>query len=279
MQNINLELYKVFCIVAKYNSMTKAADVLNVSQPAVSKSIKTLEDLMGSALFYRVNRNLSLTKEGELLYSRINTAIEAIFSAEDEFESFKELKTGEIKIGISSTLTKCILMDTLKSFKLKYPEVKISIINGLTSELTKKLNDGEVDFVIYNGENIGGTKITELTYSFFYNPVFFKNDKKDIRDYPLILQKKNSNTRKELEKYLGDLNPYMEVVSQDLIGNMVESGLGVGFALDKLIDLSFPDMEKIKVDEIKGTNVYLLDRNSNTIASSTFIKELKKNLS
>ena len=71
----------------------------------------------------------------------------------------------------------------------------------------------------------------------------------------------------------------MEVVSQDLIGNMVESGLGVGFALDKLIDLSFPDMEKIKVDEIKGTNVYLLDRNSNTIASSTFIKELKKNLS
>lgn len=287
--NGSLDYYKVFYAVAKYESMTKASEELLISQPAVSKTIRSLENQIGGTLFNRSKKGISLNEEGKMLFNRIKPALELIHNAETEFLEFQTLNTGEIKIGISAVLTKCLLLDILSSFKLKYPNIKITIINGLTSDLIEKLNDGLLDFVIYNESNIKeksveSKKLTYLNYVFCYNPLFYDVNIKSIEDfnnYPLILQNKNSNTRKYLDEYTNNkLIPDMEVVSQDLICNFVNVGLGIGFVFENILNMVNPNLKTIKINSIPKSNIYIA-KNKNLIpsfAAKTFIKELEKNI-
>ena len=125
--NIDLELYRVFYTVAKHKHMTKASEELHISQPAISQSIKKLEEQLGGTLFLRSNKGMELTEEGKMLYEYIKGALELINNAENDFTSFKDLSKGEIKIGCSTTLTKLILMDALKDFHKDYPNISIII--------------------------------------------------------------------------------------------------------------------------------------------------------
>ena len=112
--NIDFELYRIFYVVANNLNITKAASELNISQPAISKSIKSLEEQLGGQLFLRTTKGVVLTKEGENFYKYIKQAIEFISSAENNFTDAINLETGTIKIGISTTLTKEILILYLK---------------------------------------------------------------------------------------------------------------------------------------------------------------------
>ncbi len=142
--NINLELYRIFYVVAKNNHMTKASEELFISQPAISQAIKKLENQIGGTLFLRSNKGMELTEEGKMLYEHIKGALELIDNAENEFTSFKDLSKGEIKIGCSTTLTKLILIDALKDFHNEYPNINIDITNDLTSNLINDLKLGQL---------------------------------------------------------------------------------------------------------------------------------------
>ena len=135
--DVNIELYRVFYTVAKNKHMTKASEELHISQPAISQSIKKLEDQLGGTLFLRSNKGMELTEEGKMFYEYVKGALELINNAENEFTSFKDLSKGEIKIGCSTTLTKLILIDALKDFHNEYPNINIDITNDLTSNLEK----------------------------------------------------------------------------------------------------------------------------------------------
>ena len=152
--NIDLELYRVFYVVAKNKHMTRASEELHISQPAISQSIKKLEDQIGGTLFLRSNKGMELTEEGKMFYEYVKGALELISNAENEFTSFKDLSKGEIKIGCSTTLTKLILINSLKEFHKDYPNININIINDLTSNLINDLKLGKLDFVIFNESNI-----------------------------------------------------------------------------------------------------------------------------
>jgi transcriptional regulatory protein len=154
MMNVDLELYKVFYVVAKNKHMTRASEELHISQPAISQSIKKLEDQLGGTLFLRSNKGMELTEEGKMFYEYVKGALELIGNAENEFTSFKDLSKGEIKVGCSTTLTKLILMDTLENFHKDYPNININIVNGLTSNLINDLKLGKLDFVIFNESNV-----------------------------------------------------------------------------------------------------------------------------
>lgn len=283
----NLEYYKTFYTVAKVKSMTKASEELMVSQPAISKSIRMLEAQLGGTLFNRSNKGLELTEEGQMLFDKIRPALDSIRNAEVSFQEYKELNTGIIKIGISSVLTKCLLVDILSNFKEKYPNVKFVIQNGLTSDLMEKLNEGNLDFVIYNKSNIEEKNVksqllTTLSYVFFYNPAFYDVENTNIEtlnSFPLLLQNKNSNTRKFLDEYTNDsLIPYMEIVSQDLICNFVEAGLGVGFAFEKIVDKISSKLKKLKMKSLPKSKVYIATNKNITpsFAAKTFLKDVKE---
>ena len=289
--NVDLELYRVFYTVAKHKHMTKASEELHISQPAISQSIKNLEEQLGGTLFLRSNKGMELTEEGKMFFEYVKGALELINNAENEFTSFKDLSKGEIKIGISATLTKLVLLNTLKEFHHDYPNININITNDLTSNLINDLKIGKLDFVIFNESNIKETnlnleKIKELKQGFIYNEKYFKdnvNKLEDINNYPLILQKEESNSRKLLDSVFLKNNikliPKMEVVSQDLITEFTNIGLGIGFSIIDLAKRNYPNLKELKINnKIPNLNIYLATNKSIslTFASKKIIEYLTK---
>ena len=288
--NVDLELYRVFYVVAKHKHMTRASEELHISQPAISQSIKKLEEQLGGTLFLRSNKGMELTEEGKMFFEYVKGALELINNAENEFTSFKDLSKGEIKIGCSTTLTKLILLDALKEFHKDYPNININITNDLTGSLINDLKIGKLDFVIFNESNIKETnlnleKIKELKQGFIYNPSFFKDDVnnfEDINKYPLILQKEESNSRQLLDyialQHNVKLNPKMEVVSQELITEFVNIGLGIGYSIIDLAQRNFANLKELNINKtLPKINIYLATNKSVslTFASKTFIEYLK----
>lgn len=288
--NVDLELYRVFYVVAKNKHMTKASEELHISQPAISQSIKKLEEQLGGTLFLRSNKGMELTEEGKMFYEYVKGALELINNAENEFTSFKDLSKGEIKIGCSTTLTKLILLDSIKEFHLKYPNININVTNDLTSNLINDLKLGKLDFIIFNEGNIKETNlnlelIRELKQGFIYNSKFYNDDIvnfEDLNNYPLILQKEQSNSRKFLDAIAFNNNvkliPKMEVVSQELITEFTNIGLGIGFAIIDLAKKNYNNLKELKINKkIPNIKVFLATNKSVslTFASKTFIKYLK----
>lgn len=287
MMDVDLELYKVFYVVAKNKHMTRASEELHISQPAISQSIKKLEDQLGGTLFLRSNKGMELTEEGKMFYEYVKGALELIGNAENEFTSFKDLSKGEIKVGCSTTLTKLILMDALENFHKDYPNININIVNGLTSNLINDLKLGKLDFVIFNESNVKENnlyleKIQELKQGFVYNPDYYTDNVKtfsDLNKLPLILQNGDSNSRKLLD-YIAlqehvKLMPRMEVVSQELISEFANIGLGIGFVIIDLANRNFKNLKELEINKtIPNINVYLALNKSVllTFASKKFLE-------
>ena len=205
--NINFELYRIFYVVANHSNITKASEEFNISQPAISKSIKNLEDQLGGNLFIRTKRGVTLTEEGKEFYNYIKQAMEYINNAEKKFTNLINLETGCIKIGINTTLTKEFLLPFLEEFHSLYPKIDIQIITNLTSELVKKLKNGLIDILILNiddknyGNDVNIIKCKKINDCFvvnnkYQNLVDKKLSLKDLNNYHLILQSKGSNPRK-----------------------------------------------------------------------------------
>lgn len=192
--NIDLELYRVFYVVAKNKHMTKASEELMISQPAISQSIKKLEDQLGGTLFIRSNKGMELTKEGEMFFNYIKGALDLINSAENEFTTFKNLDKGVIRLGVSTTLTKILLINVIEEYHKKYPNIEIKITNELTDNLFLDLEKGKLDLVIYNeglyDPNIFKIeKLTSIKEGFLYNKEYFQDNIKtfnNLNDYPII---------------------------------------------------------------------------------------------
>ena len=287
--NIDLELYKIFYIVAKHKHMTRASEELHISQPAISQSIKKLEDQLDGTLFLRSNKGMELTEEGKMFYEYVKGALELIDNAEKEFTSFKDLSKGEVKIGCSTTLTKLLLMEAIEKFHKDYPNIDINITNDLTSNLINDLKLGKLDFVIFNESNVKESNVTlkkikELKQGFVYNPSIFSDNIHnfdDLNKYPLILQKAESNSRKLLNHIVLENNvqliPKMEVVSQELITEFVNVGLGIGFVIIDLAKRNFKNLKELKLNnKIPNINVYIATNKSIslTFAIKTFINYL-----
>lgn len=287
--NIDLELYRIFYIVAKHKHMTRASEELHISQPAISQSIKKLEEQLDGTLFIRSNKGMELTSEGKMFYDYVKGALELINNAENEFTSFKDLSKGEVKIGASTTLTKIILMDALKNFHKDYPNIEINITNDLTSNLLIDLNKGKLDFVIFNEGDIKETnikvnQIAELKQGFLYNPDFFNDNIKkvdELNNYPLIMQKKESNSRKFIDEQMLKQNillkPKTEVVSQDLVIEFTEAGFGIGFGIIELAKKNYPHLKEMSVNKkIPKTKIYIAENKSINLpfASKKFIEYL-----
>jgi DNA-binding transcriptional LysR family regulator len=149
---------------------------------------------------------------------------------------------------------------------------------------------GKLDFVIFNESNIKEknvnlTRIRSLKQGFVYNSEYYEDNiytLKDLNNYPLILQKDGSNSRQFLNQYMKnkniELSPTMEVVSQELVTEFINIGLGIGFVIIDLAKRNYPKLKELKINkQIPKLNIYLATNKyiSLTFASKTFIKEIK----
>ena len=242
--NIDFEYYRIFYVVANNGNITKASEELNISQPAISKSIKNLEEQLGGQLFIRTKRGVILTEEGKEFYHYIKQAIEYINNAENKFTDLVHLETGCIRIGISTTLTKEFLLPYLEKFHSLYPKIAIQIETQLTSELIPKLRNGLIDIIVLNLHDKNYDNDIEIMKCKKVNDCFVVNHKykdltdkeislKDLNQYPLILQAKGSNTREFLDTFAREhdviLNPHIELASYSLVVEFSKIGLGIGY--------------------------------------------------
>lgn len=247
--NIDFELYRIFYTVANYNNITKASEELHISQPAISKSIKKLESLLGGELFTRTKRGVILTEEGKEFYNYIRQAIEYINNAESKFTELVNLETGIIKIGISVTLTQNFLLPYLETFHSLYPNIDIQIITNAGNELINKLRNGLIDLIILNIPNnidkdikiIECKKVSDIfVVGSNYKELANKKIKLDeLNNYPLILQTKNSNTRSILDNFCEKnnvvLKPNIELASYTLVKEFTKINMGIGYLVKEFI--------------------------------------------
>ncbi len=141
----NLNNYRIFYTVASLGNISKAADKLFISQPAISKSISNLEKGLGVTLFSRTSKGVSLTEEGEILFQHIGNAFDSINQAEDEIKKIHDLGIGQLKIGVSTSLCKHILLDYLKDFIDENPHIKVTIRCHSTKNTLNLLSEGKID--------------------------------------------------------------------------------------------------------------------------------------
>ena len=141
----NLNNYRIFYTVASLGNISKAADKLFISQPAISKSISNLEKGLGVTLFSRTSKGVSLTEEGAILYQHIGNAFDSINQAEDEIKKIHDLGIGQLKIGVSTSLCKHILLDYLKNFIDENPHIKVTIRCHSTKNTLNLLSEGKID--------------------------------------------------------------------------------------------------------------------------------------
>lgn len=264
--NIDFELYRIFYCVANNGNITKASEELNISQPAISKSIKNLEEQLGGQLFIRTKRGVILTEEGKEFYNYIKQAIEYINNAENKFTDLINLETGSIKIGISTTLTKEFLLPYLEKFHSLYPNIDIQIATDLTKELFFKLKNGLIDIIILNLNNKNYGNDIEIIKCRKINDCFVVNNKykdlinhelslNDLNNYPLILQSKGSNTREFLDKFTQKndvvLQPNIELASYTLVVEFAKIGLGIGYVTKDYIknNLKNKELFELKIKE------------------------------
>ena len=145
---IDFELYRIFVAVAKEENITKASVKLHISQPAVTKQIKNLENQVSLKLFDRKNKGLSLTVEGKELYEKLKNPIEELNRVDREISKEKS-----INIGTHNHMGSCIFGDVINKYCLKYPNVKLNLVCEKTSEMIEKLKNKELDIVFSKRDN------------------------------------------------------------------------------------------------------------------------------
>lgn len=254
---IDIELYKIFYTVAKYSNITKAANALYISQPAVTMSIKKLEDLLDVTLFVRNKRGVTLTQEGKVLYEHVASAMENIKIGENRIASLKTLETGTVNIGIGTNLTKHFLLKYLEIFHTKYPKININIDTSMTAENLKKLRDGKIDIAVITND-VDNFKEFNTVYSKDINYCFVCNMNykdligkqialQELNNYPLLLQNHSTNSRRILDefanKYGVKLKSDMELSSFALVIEFAKIGLGIGFIAKEFIQKELENKE------------------------------------
>lgn len=259
-----LDLYRIFNVVCRNKSFSKAAQELYMTQSAVSQAISKLEKGLEVQLFYRTSRGVVLTNEGNLLNEHVNSSLAIINAAEDKILEFKSLKTGQLRIGVGDTITRYFLLPFLKDFHLAYPGIKLKILNGTTSEISEFIKSGKADVGICNlpiqDDQLQLTPCKEIQDIFVCGEKYKKLVEKPISleklmEMPLIFLEKKSNSRMYVENYLKDkgfrVEPVFELGSYDLILEFTKVNLGISCVIKEFSEdyLERGDLYEVKLEE------------------------------
>ena len=241
---VNLELYKVFYTVAKCGSLTKAAEELYISQPAVSQSIKQLETQLGVSLFNRTHRGMELSAQGgKVIFHKIEQALELFEEAQIMLSQINSSATGTIRIGASDTIAQHVLADKIVEFHEKYPAVKIEILSEYSPKASEELKNGAIDVAFVNlPMKVDDSLVLHGSFKRLTD-VFVVGEKyaelangivpvSTLKKYPLITLDADTVATKSLNGFLSsvgmEMSASIEVGSFEMMKRLVAQGMGVG---------------------------------------------------
>ena len=234
----DLNLLRVFYHVAKTEQISKAAEILNVSQPAISQQIKSLEDQIGFKLFSRSKKGVKLTQEAEEIFSYCKNIFAQVESINHTLQNISSLDTGTLRIGASDTICKYYLIDKLKTFEELYPKIRYRVTNCTTTESLTLLKNNDVDIAFVHtpvtNQNFTFRPCLTLEDYFVCSKDFDCSQIKELSDltkYRTLLLEKSSHSRKSLDsnllRYNVELRPKFELASLDLLIEFAKKNMGI----------------------------------------------------
>lgn len=258
--NINLNLYRYFYEVAKYESFSKAANSLMISQPSLSYSIKVLEEQLNKQLFIRNNHKISLTNEGLEIYNKLKN----IFVELDSIANNDGL-SGKVILGVRSAYASYILPFYINELNKIYPDIKIEFFIAKSNVLLKMLNNQEIDIMIDEDKYLG--EYESIKNYPFENILFTTNEKYNElnaevnidyfeKDF-LYLTKNNKISHIVTEKYPSIKTKIME--STPIMVNKIKNDNAIGLVPKMLIisELKNNSLKELKTDiEIPSSYMY-----------------------
>ena len=280
--NLNLNLYRVFYIVAKTKSFSESSRLLHISQPAISKHIQNLEYELNTLLFYRTNRGIEPTAEAKNLLTYVERAYNFLMLGEKQLVESKELMKGKISIGVTTFIGNYYINEKIKEFMKDHPNIIIKMTNGDEEELFDLIHQHTLDLLIMPSniempKDVKALPLEKEKYCFAYNKTKLKKipeikSLEDLVKEPLLLPIKNTNQRKKIEDIFNSkglsTDPIMELSTNEMMLNYINEGLGIGYILNTALEKN-PDLEEIKLDCDLPSEIITLVYNDSTLTNSS----------
>ncbi|MGL5646797.1 MAG: LysR family transcriptional regulator [Clostridium sp.] len=258
---MNFRKLRIFYETAMELNMTKVGRKLYISQPSVSQAIQELEAELEVKLFDRIGKKIKLTNEGEVYLNYVRRILNLYEEGVDKIRSIKESRSGDIKIGASTTIGIYVLPTIIKKFNNKYRDIQISLIIDNTENIEGLILRNEIDFAFVEG-NVHSDEIN--VEKFWDDRLVFISEKDRVikeeefkKGVPLIMREKGSGTRETIEtvfiKKNIELIPTMELGSTEAIKRSVESGMGFGCVSERCIkrELKLGVFKKMNIQDIE----------------------------
>lgn len=258
----NYEYYKIFYYVAKYQNFTRAANALLTSQPSITCYMHNLENALGCKLFIRSRKGVTLTTEGELLYSYVAPACKKLIQGEEALKECLGEQHECINVGATQMAMHTYLLTVLNRFQEQFPQVKLNIFNYNTPQTLSELKAGKIDLAIittpfdfdqtlkavkvktFNSILVGGSRYAEYGARTMYLS--------ELAKLPLITMSNTTTTFAFFQKFYHSCNltmqPAIEVAAIDMVLPVIAKNLGIGFVPEELAQ---PALEEGEVVEIK----------------------------
>lgn len=243
---------KIFIQVYKIQNITQAAEILHMTQPAVSRAIQEIERHYGVSLFERMNRRLSVTESGKQFYAQALHIVEAFNDMEKEMQNWD--KFGVLRIGSSVSIGNFLLPQIVSIFQNRNPNIKIQVKIANGNALQVLLLDNQIDIALIEGsveelelhtESFNRDQLVLITSP--GHPLLCEKELKleDLIKYPMLLREKGSGVRTYLDDAFSvrgiTLHPSWESTSTQAIVKAVHLGIGISFLPKILVNKDIED--------------------------------------
>ena len=293
---MEIRVLRYFLAVAREGNITRAADVLHVTQPTLSRQLKDLEQELGKKLFIRSSHSVFLTDEGMLLRNRAEEIVNMVDKLEAEFSSMEETIGGDVYIGGGETEAMKHIARVAKDVQVRYPNIRYHLYSGNEEDITERLDKGLLDFGIliqpadiskYNYLNMPAKDVWGVVMR-KDSPLALKESIQagDLLNVPLICSRqamKQTFSKNEFADWFGeDFHKLNIVTTYNLAYNaaiMVEEGIGYAITLDKIVNTSTASnlcFRPLQPRLESGLNIVWKKHHVLSTAANAFLKELQE---
>ena len=288
---MELRVLNYFLMVAREENITRAAQLLHVTQPTLSRQLMQLEEELGVQLFHRGKHSVSLTEEGMLLRRRAQELVSLSEKTKLELQRKEDVPAGEIAIGCGETKSMSLLSKCMVSFRERYPLVQFSIYSAIADDIKERIEKGLLDM----GLLVEPVDISK--YEYIRMPVkerwgvLVREDAplagkasvtpEDLLGIPLIMSRREP-VKNELASWFGAVFDQLEIAATyNLIVNaafMVEQGLGVALCFD--LGAVFENLRFVPLAPRMETGSVLVWKKNQALSSAQthFIRHIRNTL-
>jgi DNA-binding transcriptional LysR family regulator len=268
--------------VVKRKSFTRAAEELNVTQPAVTIQVKSLEKSLNLKLIHQVGKRVQLNEAGELLYQYAEKIFDLVNEANEKMRDFKKLMRGTLQIGTTKNYARYIMPPLLSEFQRRFPRIKVILDEGNSEDMARSILEMKNELALISQLNLD-RKIKSIFFStvefvLVTSPEHRFSQRKNIslrelNGEPVILREKGSGSRAAILRKFQEYGIWPSVITEasslDFIVGYVKQNKGVSFMFQ-------PDIEE---ELEKGTLKIIPVEEGNIIFFTDFIYHSEKSLS